>query len=139
MLMAMYGQREARDKAAILGIDASVNQACASVQTNQSILNSLFPFQSLSKRYPEIGGLSNQDGQESLNGAIIKEIKVPYPSLLEQEKVALFFSSIGQRTRTQIKVIGKYEPLIKGIRYYISEESTYYDYLGNLYDIIKGR
>ena len=139
ILMAMYGQGKTRGKVAILGIDASINQACASIQTNQSILNSLFLFQNLSKRYSEIRGLSNQGGQENLSGAIIKEIKVSYPSLLEQEKIALFFSFIDQRIKTQIKIIEKYESLIKGIRYYILEESTHYDYLGNLCDIIKGQ
>ena len=105
ILMAMYGQGKTRGKVAILGIDASINQACASIQTNQSILNSLFLFQNLSKRYSEIRGLSNLGGQENLSGAIIKEIKVSYPSLLEQEKIALFFSFIDQRIKTQIKII----------------------------------
>ena len=59
--------------------------------------------------------------------------------MLEQEKIALFFSFIDQRIKTQIKIIEKYESLIKGIRYYILEESTHYDYLGNLCDIIKGQ
>ena len=61
------------------------------------------------------------------------------PSKLEQNKIATFLSLLDSRIEAQIKIIEKYESLIKGIRYYILEESTHYNYLGNLCDIIKGQ
>ncbi|GFH87292.1 restriction endonuclease subunit S [Bacteroides acidifaciens] len=60
------------------------------------------------------------------------------PSKLEQNKIATFLSLLDSRIEAQIKIIEKYKSLIKGIRYYILEESTHYNYLGNLCDIIKG-
>ena len=69
----------------------------------------------------------------------LQKIKVTIPNLSEQNKIASFLFLLDQRIKTQIKIIEKYESLIKGIRYYILEESTHYDYLGNLCDIIKGQ
>ena len=105
LLMAMYGQGKTRGKVAMLGIDASINQACASIQTDKRILNSSFLFQNLSKRYLEIRNLSNQGGQENLSGTIIKSINVSYPSLSEQEKMVSFFILIDQRIEAQNKII----------------------------------
>ncbi len=115
LLMAMYGQGKTRGKVAMLGIDASINQACASIQTDKRILNSSFLFQNLSKRYLEIRNLSNQGGQENLSGTIIKSINVSYPSLSEQEKIVSFFILIDQRIEAQNKIIEQYKSLIKGI------------------------
>jgi len=60
LLMAMYGQGKTRGKVAMLGIDSTTNQACASIMANMEILNSSFLFQNLSKRYHEIRDLSNR-------------------------------------------------------------------------------
>ncbi len=105
LLMAMYGQGKTRGKVAMLGIEATTNQACASIVTNNEILNSLFLFQNLSKRYDEIRDLSNQGGQQNLSETIIKGIEIRFPSLPEQEKIASFLSLIDQRIQTQIKII----------------------------------
>lgn len=57
------------------------------IYTDQPIhFKLIIPISKPFERYSEIRGLSNQGGQENLSGAIIKEIKVSYPSLLEQEK-----------------------------------------------------
>jgi type I restriction enzyme, S subunit len=97
LLMAMYGQGKTRGKIAILGIEASTNQACGAIITNSDILNSLFLFQNLSKRYDEIRDLSNQGGQENLSGGIIKSIEISFPTLPEQQKIATFFTAIDKK------------------------------------------
>ena len=117
LLMAMYGQGKTRGKVAMLGIDASINQACASIQTDKRILNSSFLFQNLSKRYLEIRNLSNQGGQENLSGTIIKSINVSYPSLSEQEKIVSFFILIDQRIEAQNKIIKDLKLLKSTIRH----------------------
>lgn len=105
LLIAMYGQGKTRGKVAMLGIEATTNQACAAVMTNSEVIDSLFLFQNLSKRYHEIRDLSNQGGQENLSGTIIKGIEIVFPPLLEQKKIAYFFSLINQRIQTQSKII----------------------------------
>lgn len=97
LLMAMYGQGKTRGKIAILNIEASTNQACASIVTNKEVLNHLFAFQNLSKRYSEIRDLSNQGGQENLSGGIIKKINISFPSVPEQQKIADFLTQIDNK------------------------------------------
>ena len=72
LLMAMYGQGKTRGKVALLGIEASTNQACGAIIANKEKINELFLFQNLAGRYDEIRDLSNQGGQENLSGDIIK-------------------------------------------------------------------
>lgn len=94
LLMAMYGQGKTRGKIAILGIKASTNQACGAIMPNNSILNNIFLFQNLAKRYDEIRDLSNQGGQENLSGGIIKGLDISLPQLPEQTKIANFLTAI---------------------------------------------
>ncbi|GAA4466884.1 restriction endonuclease subunit S [Nemorincola caseinilytica] len=116
LLMAMYGQGKTRGKVAVLGIEASTNQACASIIPNSNYIDSLFLFQNLSKRYEEIRELSNQGGQQNLSGTIIKGIRVKFPTLPEQKKIAAFLTLIDERIETQNKIIEKLESLSKAFK-----------------------
>ena len=113
LLMAMYGQGKTRGKIGMLNIEASTNQACGAIITDKNILNPFFAFQNLAKRYDEIRDLSNQGGQENLSGGIIKGLGIIFPNLLEQEKIASFFTLIDERLQTQKKIIEKLETLMK--------------------------
>jgi len=97
ILIAMYGQGKTRGKVAVLGIDASTNQACGAIMANSEIIVNSFLFQNLAKRYQEIRDLSNQGGQENLSGSIIKGLPVIFPSLPEQTKIASFLSSVDEK------------------------------------------
>lgn len=96
ILMAMYGQGVTRGKVAILGIEATTNQACASISLKPNF-NVNFIFQNLSKRYEEIRDLSNDGGQKNLSGSIIKEISISYPTEKEQTKIAEFLSAVDDK------------------------------------------
>ena len=54
-------------------------------------------------------------GREGLNFESIKSIKVYFPSLAEQKKIADFLSIIDDRIQTQNKIIQRLESLIKGL------------------------
>lgn len=111
ILMAMYGQGVTRGKVAILGIEATTNQACASISLKPNF-NVNFIFQNLSKRYEEIRDLSNDGGQKNLSGSIIKEISISYPTEKEQTKIAEFLSvvddKISQLSR-QLELLNQYK------------------------------
>lgn len=96
ILMAMYGQGKTRGKVSLLGIEATTNQACAAILVNKK-LSSLYLFQNLGGRYEEIRGLSNEGGQQNLSGDIIKKIKIRFPSLPEQQKIASFLSAVDEK------------------------------------------
>ena len=96
ILMAMYGQGKTRGKVAILGIEATTNQACAALIINQNI-NGQFLFQNLSSRYDEIRDLSNDGGQQNLSGGLIKGIEINLPGIQEQNKIADFVIKIDSK------------------------------------------
>ena len=102
LLMAMYGQGKTRGKVAILGIEASTNQACAAIIPEIKTIDGLFLFQNLAGRYDEIRNLSNQGGQENLSGELIKGLSIIFPTLPEQQKIASFLTSVDTRL-TQLK------------------------------------
>lgn len=54
-------------------------------------------------------------GVPSLTSTTIEAIEKSFPSLEEQRKIAEFLSLIDERIETQIKIIKKYESLIKSI------------------------
>lgn len=86
LLMALYGQGKTRAKVAILGIEATTNQACAAISINSGISRA-FVFHYLASQYDAIRGLSNTGNQENLNGAIVRSIPIPVPSLREQSAI----------------------------------------------------
>jgi len=96
ILMAMYGQGITRGKVAILGIDATTNQACAAIKLKDDI-DTHFAFQNLMNRYEEIRDLSNEGGQKNLSAGIIKDISISYPSKPEQTKIASFLSAVDEK------------------------------------------
>ncbi|WP_414577232.1 restriction endonuclease subunit S [Anabaena sp. CCY 9402-a] len=93
LLMAMYGQGKTRGKVAILGIDATINQACAAITLNKDVFDNYIFFY-LAHNYEEIRKLSNTGNQENLNGNIIKSIFVPIPPLNEQKAIAQSLSDV---------------------------------------------
>ena len=111
ILMAMYGQGITRGKVAILGIDATTNQACAAIKL-QSNYDTQFIFQNLMNRYEEIRDLSNDGGQKNLSAGIIKEIEVNYPEKTEQTKIATFLSAVDEKIAQlsqKLHLLGQYK------------------------------
>jgi len=96
ILLAMYGQGQTRGRAAILGIEAATNQACAAITPNTEV-NSKFLFQDLVGRYGKLRDLANDGGQKNLSGGLIKDLDFAFPTLPEQQKIAAFLSSVDRR------------------------------------------
>ena len=96
ILMAMYGQGITRGKVAILGINATTNQACAAIKLKNDF-DTKFIFQNLMNRYDEIRDLSNEGGQKNLSAGIIKEICIHYPQKEEQTQIASFLSAVDEK------------------------------------------
>jgi type I restriction enzyme S subunit len=78
VLVALYGQGATRGKVAMLGIEATTNQACGAILP-VSGFDPAFTFLSLSGRYDEMRSLSNPGGQENLSQALIRELPFHYP------------------------------------------------------------
>ncbi|MFU8773392.1 MAG: restriction endonuclease subunit S, partial [Anaerolineales bacterium] len=114
LLMAMYGQGKTRGKVALLGIDATTNQACAAVMFNDEV-NTNFAFQNLASRYDEIRKLSNEGGQENLSAGLIKSIPLAHPCLSEQQKIADCLFSVDDLITAQAQKIVELKSHKKGL------------------------
>lgn len=87
ILMAMYGQGKTRGQVAILGIDATINQACAAIVLNHGADRD-FVYQQLAFHYFDIRKLSNSGNQNNLNADLIRSVAFPLPPSPEQRKIA---------------------------------------------------
>lgn len=86
ILMAMYGQGKTRGTVAILGMEATVNQACAAISLKAG--DPRFVLFALQNAYNDIRRLSNSGNQENLNADIIKTYSLSWPSISEQQMIA---------------------------------------------------
>lgn len=104
ILLAMYGQGKTRGQVAVLGIEASTNQACAAITLEPGYSVDYY-FQFLQSQYENIRNLSNSGGQENLSGGLVKSIKVPIPPEEQQTKIAQILSTWDQAIEATEKLI----------------------------------
>lgn len=80
ILIAMYGQGKTRGRIAKLGIDATVNQACAALLPSQTMdLNFVFNYLRLS--YKELRNLGRGGNQPNLNLSIVRNFELLVPPI----------------------------------------------------------
>jgi type I restriction enzyme S subunit len=113
LLIAMYGQGKTRGKAAILGIAAAMNQACAAIELRDA--SSRFVFHYLVANYERIRALSNAGSQENLSGEIVKAISIPIPPRAEQDQVACVLDDTDQLISTLELLIAKKQRIRQGL------------------------
>lgn len=106
ILLAMYGQGKTRGKAALLCIDATINQACAAIELKDAS-SSQYILHILNSMYEDIRELSNSGGQENLSGRIIKSIQIPLPPQKEQTAIANALSDVDALISELEKLIAK--------------------------------
>ncbi len=115
LLLALYGQGKTRGKVAILGIQATTNQACASIVLSPGVSLS-FIFYFLSSQYRAIRGMSNSGSQENLSGQIVKSIVVSLPSTkAEQDAIAAGLSELDAEIATLEERLAKVRLVKKGM------------------------
>ncbi len=96
LLMAMYGQGVTRGRVALLGLEATINQACAAfIPKNRKVVDDYF-FHVLNYKYEDIRAMGHGAHQTNLNAQIIRDFVIPVPSSQDQENIA---SSIMQANK----------------------------------------
>jgi type I restriction enzyme S subunit len=98
LLMAMYGQGVTRGKVAILGVDASINQACAAIQTHDDRTHQDFLYYVLTHNYEHLRGLAHGGQQQNLNADLIRGFSFGLPGdLAEQRAIAAALATIDRK------------------------------------------
>ncbi|MHC5831978.1 MAG: restriction endonuclease subunit S, partial [Nostoc sp.] len=93
-----------RGKVAILGIDATVNQACAAILLEENIFND-YVFYFLAGNYEKIRTLGYGANQTNLNSMIIKSITIPLPIFSEQKDIAITLKACDHKIQALEKEI----------------------------------
>jgi len=113
----MYGQGKTRGKVAILDMPAATNQACAVVEVGSSVAAE-YLFHFLAFQYEKIRGLSNSGGQENLSGAIVKSIRINFPTeIREQQRIAEALNGVDHLIATLRKLVAKKMSIHEGMRH----------------------
>ncbi|MBA7541737.1 hypothetical protein ES705_34053 [subsurface metagenome] len=98
ILIGLAGQGKTRGTAAMNMVELCTNQSIAAIYPNPKLFISEFLYQNIDSRYDELRRLSTgEGGRGGLNLQIIKAIKVHFPSLPEQQKIALFLSAVDKK------------------------------------------
>lgn len=87
LLVAMYGEGKTRGQVAELGIEATINQACAAIIVDESEAMKAFVKMALQANYLEMRQLAEGGNQPNLNLSKIKEFVLPLPPLEEQHEI----------------------------------------------------
>lgn len=96
VLMAMYGQGTTRGNVALLGIPATINQACAAIEPSQG-LDPTFLFHQLRLKYDEIRSFGRGGNQPNLNLELVGNIEVIIPEISAQQR----FTSLANELNKQ--------------------------------------
>ncbi len=116
ILIGLAGQGKTRGTAAINYIELCTNQSIAAIHPNKSKFDSEFLFQKVDSLYQKLRRLSTgQGGRGGLNLSIIREIKIPLPSLEEQQKIASCLSSLDDLIAAHIDKLDALKDHKKGL------------------------
>ncbi|OGK78064.1 MAG: hypothetical protein A2X52_02345 [Candidatus Rokubacteria bacterium GWC2_70_16] len=85
LLLAMYGQGVTRGKVAFLGIQAATNQACAALFPSDR-LDSGYLYAFFAFAYERVRSLGHGANQKNLSADIIREIRLPLPPDVGEQK-----------------------------------------------------
>jgi type I restriction enzyme, S subunit len=95
LLMAMYGQGITRGRVGLLGIEATTNQACASITpTDEQKLSSVFLYYYFQYHYENLRNLGHGANQRNMNAALIRSFPISFPKTREQVVVVSVLESL---------------------------------------------
>lgn len=113
LLVAMYGATVGR--IAILGIEATSNQAVCHIIPDESIADQRYMFYALQRQVPKwldqrVGG-----AQPNISQQIIRETKVPLPPIAEQRRIAAILDRADAVRRKRQEAIRLTEELLRSV------------------------
>lgn len=114
ILIAMYGQGTTRGRCALLEVEATTNQAVASLEASNDV-NNLYLYYYLQSNYEYLRSLGHGGNQLNLNTRIIGSIEVPVPSKSEQQQIVDILEGLDHKINQEQTKKTKLELLKKGL------------------------
>lgn len=114
IIIAMYGQGITRGKVAILGIDATTNQACAVIPPN-NVMDSNFLFSYLKMAYENIREMGRGGNQPNLNVGMLKDFEIFNPPQELQVNFSELISKIESQKHLSEQSLQKSEDLFQSL------------------------
>lgn len=116
LLIAMFGQGVTRGRVAILGIEASCNQACAAVRPRNDRISTRFLYHLLTSKYDDLRQLAHGGQQQNLNIDIVRNFRVAVPSTTgEQEEIVAILDAIDAKIDLHRRKRAVLEELFKSL------------------------
>jgi len=115
VLVAMYGQGITRGKSAILGCDATTNQAIAAITPDHEKLSTTYLFYWLMSQYENLRNLGHGGNQKNLNSRIIKSLNVPVCAPRRQKEISEILLAVDEKIAVNKKILAKQTKLKKGL------------------------
>ena len=100
LIVALYGQGKTRGQVSELKIEASTNQAIATIIVYEEKVYNRYLKYFLKKSYLDLRKKASGGTQANLNLTIIKNIELPIPSLNTQQKTVQYLDQLSQKTET---------------------------------------
>lgn len=116
LLIAMFGQGVTRGRVAILGIEATCNQACAALRPRTDRVNTRFLYHMMTSKYEDLRQLAHGGQQQNLNIDIVRNFPVVVPSTTgEQEEIVAILDAIDCKIDLHRRKKGLLEELFKSL------------------------
>jgi type I restriction enzyme, S subunit len=115
VLVAMYGQGATRGRVGILGVPATINQACAALQCDTTIMKQEFLYHQLAQSYDELRRLGHGSQQTNLNAELLGHVIVKAPSLDQQDLVVGRIQQFDRRIDAEVATLRKTKLLRQGL------------------------
>ena len=115
IVLALYGQGKTRGKCAVLGIDATINQACCALVPRDPG-STPYLFQFLKSSYHRLRGESRGGNQQNLNMRIVRNFPVPMPPLDVQQRYAAIAESVEQQRTRQLAHLAEIDTLFASLQ-----------------------
>ncbi|WP_160808744.1 restriction endonuclease subunit S [Nitrosomonas sp. HPC101] len=116
ILIGLAGQGKTRGTVAMNMVELCINQSIAAIFPNEDSFYSDFLYHNLNNRYDELRSLSaGGEGRGGLNLQIIKSLRVPLPSLKEQQKIADCLTSVDDLITAQTQKLDALKTHKKGL------------------------
>jgi len=115
VLLAMYGEGVTRGRSAVLGVDATVNQAAAAIVCDPTRLDHRYLYRWLESNYNEIRKIGQGSNQTNLNGALVGSIRLPLPSIEEQRRLVAPIEAFDQKLASDRDELAKLRTLKQGL------------------------